>query len=148
MKEKHKTLKCFVKTVKDGTEVDLGAFPMLDSKEIAFAELVPAFFFDYYALCEELVNRQIIEDDIEASLVCEQIECKLNDEGLWNGDYKSREGDVVVTYKIEPDAVRTEDGFLFTRQEDGSYSDGDMEWPNFEEFKATCEVEWVPVALP
>lgn len=147
MNTKHITLICKVKATKAGIETDLGSFPMLDDKKVAFGKVLPVFFFDYYALAEELANRQIMEDEIEASLACETIEYSLNEGGEWSGDFESVSG-VRISFVIEPVAVRTEDGYTFSRQEDGSYSDGDMSWPSFAEFKKTCEVEWTAVAVP
>lgn len=147
MTTKHTKLHCLVKATKDAKEHDLGTFPMLDNPEIAFSKIVPTFSFDYYGLSEELVNRQIMSDEIEASLACETIEYSLNEGGDWAGSFQTESG-VTISFVIEPDAVRSEDGYTFTRQDDGRYTDGDMTWSNFTEFRETCEVEWIPVALP
>lgn len=43
-------------------------------------------------------------------------------------------------YKLKTaSSVRTGDGYTFTRQSDGSYTDGDMSWPNFDELYLSCE---------
>jgi hypothetical protein len=41
----------------------------------------------------------------------------------------------------EPKKVKTEDGYVFTRQENGSYSDGDMTFKELEELKSKVNLE-------
>jgi hypothetical protein len=137
------SLSCSVRVAKSGVESDLGVFKMVEDKTVTIGKPSQIFCFDYQALAEELVNRQFMDDETEASLACETIEYSLNEGGEWTGEFESESG-IKVSFVIEPDAVKTEDGFTFQRQPDGSYSDGDMSWPTFEEFKETCEVEWKP----
>ncbi len=135
------SLSCVIKVAKNGVETALGVFRMFEDKTVTTGNPSQIFSFDYQALAEELVNRKIMDDETEASLACETIEYSLNEGGEWAGEFESESG-VKVSFVIEPDAVKTEDGFTFQRQPDGRYSDGDMSWPTFEEFKETCEVEW------
>jgi len=145
-------LSCIVKVSREGEVIDLGAFKMLENPNTVMVakEWVSGYFFDYYALAEELINRQIIvnrrilEEERAASMVCEYIEYHLNEGGTWDGEYSLDDSGVTLSYTIEPDAVKTEDGYTFNRQTDGSYSDGDMSWPNFKTFRETCDVEWKP----
>lgn len=44
-------------------------------------------------------------------------------------------------------AVRTSDGYTFTRQSDGSWSDGDMSFANFEEMYVACDGDGAEFAM-
>jgi len=45
-----------------------------------------------------------------------------------------------VAYPTCPKKIRTEDGYAFTRQEDGSYTDGDLTYGSLEELKRHVDV--------
>lgn len=100
-------------------------------------KMVTGTFFDYYALAEDLVNGRILEDEDEASIVCEYVESQVNEAGEWEGEYTSEEG-VVITYMIEPVTVKTDDGATLTRQPNGSYTGGERPWSNWKELKESC----------
>jgi hypothetical protein len=43
---------------------------------------------------------------------------------------------------MEPNKIRTKDGYVFERQADGTYTDGDMEWDSLAQIiEAMGEVE-------
>ncbi len=138
------TLNCFVKVVKDGNETDLGGFKMLEQT----GEGLPSgvFLFDYYALTEELINRCLLDDEDAALLVCQHIESSLNEGHVWQGSYSPVSEHIFVNYSIEPDAVKTEDGYVFLRQPDGSYSDGDMFWESWKTFQNQCDADGIKYA--
>lgn len=85
---------CTVTAEIAGTSHSLGDFPMFLSDG--------GYFFDYYALAEELVTRGLIEDEGEAARVCDYIERQYNEDARTEGTYLSADGTVVVRFRIEP----------------------------------------------
>ena len=100
------------------------------------------FFFDGGFVTEEIVNQGIIDDPLDAHLVQEYIEYHLNEADVWEDRFAPGGHGVIFQYSVEPEAIKTEDGYVFNRQPNGRYTDGDMEWPSFKEFRETAHVEW------
>lgn len=92
-KKKSEKMMCSVSVVVAGVTHSLGDFPMLPSDGGAY--------FDYYALAEDLVNMNFMDDEDEATAICEHIERVYNEDGKTEGTYVSADGIVTVAFTIK-----------------------------------------------
>lgn len=129
---------CFVRLSGRGGNGLVAELPMILAEGSGSA---PANFrFDNETIANNRAFRDRLNDGSLACL-CNVIEGAVAGRNSWEGSIFLGHG-VAAAYSIEPMAVKTEDGYLFRRQEDGSYSDGDLSWGSWQEFRERCEVEW------